>query len=271
MPRRLETLIFKRVVVGIDGSPAGWNAKNYAFELGERLSTPVVGVHVIDSRLLEESFLEDLAGVLGFTYYMGISQKVKDFFEKQADALIEEFLTEGRQRGIRVSSFQTIGVPYQELVNQADPEDLLVIGRRGKRPVKGFLLTSTAEVVSRRSKAPVMLVPENKRDLKKFCVAYDGGELSRRALSLALELSKAFQAQVYALYVGEGSIDVPEGVELVVEDGLVEERIVAHCEERGVDLLFMGAYSKGRVKELFLGSVTSFVMHHVNIPLLLVK
>lgn len=264
-------MIFKRIVVGLDGSPAGWKAKDYAFDLGKRLSIPVVGVHVIDSRLLEESFLEDLAGVLGFTYYLGISQKVKEFFEKQADALVEEFLTEGRQKGVKVSSFQTIGIPYEELVNQADPEDLLIIGRKGKRPIKGFLLSSTAEVVSRRSKAPVMLVPEDGRELKSFCVAYDGGELSKKALSLALELSKVYKAQVHALYVGEEQIPAPESVELTVEEGLPEERIISHCKEKDIDLLFMGAYSKGKVKELFLGSVTSFVMHHINIPMILVK
>lgn len=264
-------MIFKRLVVGIDGSKAGWNAKDYAFELGQKLSIPVVGVHIIDSRLLEESFLEDLAGVLGFTYYLGISQKVKDFLENQANALIEEFLVEGRQKGIKVSSFQTVGIPYDELVNQADPEDLLIIGRKGRRPVKGLFLSSTAEVVSRRSKAPVMLVPEEKRKLKKFCVAYDGEELSKKALNLAKELSKVYGAELYALYVGNESVKAPEGIELVVEDGIPEEKIVVHCQEKGVDLLFMGAYSKGRVRELFLGSVTSFVMHHINIPLLLVK
>jgi len=264
-------LIFKRIVVGIDGSKAGWNAKDCAFELGQKLSIPVVGVHIIDSRLLEESFLEDLAGVLGFTYYLGISQKVRDFFENQANALIEEFLTEGRQRGIKVSSFQTVGIPYEELVYQSDPEDLLVIGRKGRRPIRGFLLSSTAEVVSRRSKAPVMLVPEEKRELKRFCVAYDGEEVSKRALNLAKELSKVYEAELYALYVGNKEIEAPEGIELVVEDGIPEEKIVAYCQEKGVDLLFMGAYAKGRLRELFLGSVTSFVMHHINIPLLLVK
>ena len=264
-------MIFKRVIVGIDGSKAGWNAKDYAFDLGSRLSVPVLGVHVIDSRLLEESFLEDLAGVLGFTYYLGISQKVREFFEEQAKALIEEFLIEGRQRGIKVSSFQTIGIPYEELINQADPEDLLVLGRKGRRPVKGSFLSSTADVVSRRSKAPVMLVPEEKRELKKFCVAYDGGDLSRKALNLAKRMAETYKAEVYALHVGKDSLEVPEGIELIVEDGIPEERIVLHCQENKVDMLFVGAYSKGRIREFFLGSVTSFVLHHLNIPMLLVK
>ncbi len=264
-------MIFNRIVVGIDGSTPGWTAKDYAFELGEKLQIPVVGVHIIDNRLLEESFLEDLAGVLGFTYYMGISQKVRDFFEEQANALIEEFLAEGRQRGIKVSSFQTVGIPYEELVEQADPEDLLIIGRRGRRPIKGFLLSSTAEVASRRSKCPVMLVPEEKRHIKNICVAYDGGDISKKALELAKELAKVYTAKFYALYVGEEPPEKPEGAELEVLHGLPEENIVIHCKEAGVDLLLMGAYSKGRIRELFLGSVTSFVLHHINIPLLLVK
>ncbi len=257
--------------MGIDGSKAGWTAKDYAFELGEKLSVPVVGIHIIDSRLLEESFLEDLAGVLGFTYYLGISQKVRSFLEEQANALIEEFLTEGRQRGIRVSSFQTVGIPYEELVNQADPEDLLIMGRSGKRPIKGFFLSSTAEVVSRRSRAPVMLVPEEKRHIKNLCVAYDGGEVSKKALELARELAEVYEANFYALYVGEEPPEKPEEVKLEVLHGLPEEKIVSHCQKAQVDLLLMGAYSKGRIRELFLGSVTSFVIHHINIPLLLVK
>ncbi|MCX8059868.1 MAG: universal stress protein [Aquificaceae bacterium] len=264
-------MTFKRIVVGIDGSKAGWTAKDYAFELGEKLSVPVLGVHIMDSRLIEESFLEDLVGILGLTHHLGISQKVRDFFEEQASALIEEFLSEGRGKSLKVSSFQTVGIPYQELVHQADPDDLLIIGRRGNRPVKGLFLSSTAEVVSRRSKAPVLLVPEEKRAVKKVCVAYEGSELSKRALLLGIKVAELYGGDLHALYVGDRPPEAPPDVPLSVERGMPEERIVEHCKEKEVDLLVMGAYSKGRLKELFLGSVTSVVMHHIHIPLLLVK
>ncbi len=263
--------MFKRILAGIDGSRAGWTAKNYAFTLAKAFDLPVVGIHVIDVRLLEESFLEDLAGVLGFTYYLGISQKVREFLEKQADVLVEEFLSEGRKKGLKVSSFQTVGVPHEVLVEQADPEDLLIIGRRGKRPIRGLFLSSTADVVSRRSKAPILLVPEEERSLKKLCVAYDGGEMSKKALELGRIISNNFDATLYALYVGETPPQVEEGIELKVLPGLPEERLVSHCREEDVDMLLMGAYSKGRLKEFFLGSTTTFVLHHLEIPILLVK
>jgi hypothetical protein len=45
--------------------------------LEKSLDVPVVGIHVIDERILEEGFLEDIAGVLGFNYYAGISGKAQ--------------------------------------------------------------------------------------------------------------------------------------------------------------------------------------------------
>jgi len=264
-------LTFKRVIVGIDGSRASSIAKEYAFIIGKHFDIPVVGMHIVDVRLLNESFLEDLAGALGFTYYLGISQRVREFLEERANALIEGFLSEGRQKGVKVSSFQTVGVPHEELVSQADPYDLLVVGRKGQRPVKGFFLSSTADTVSRRSKCPVLLVPEEERSIKNLLVAYDGREVSKKALSVGRVVANAFGASIKALYVGEEEIEAPQDLELVRLYGLPEEKIVSYCRQEGVDMLLMGAYSKGRLREFFMGSVTSFVVHHLDIPILLVK
>jgi len=59
--------MFKRLLVGLDGSKSSWSACEYAFEFAQKLNLPLVGMHIIDKRLMEESFLEDLAGVLGFS------------------------------------------------------------------------------------------------------------------------------------------------------------------------------------------------------------
>ncbi len=266
-------MTFKRIIVGVDGSKAGWTASKYAFELGRALDIPVIGVYIVDERIIDESFLEDLAGILGFTYYVGISQRVKEFLENQADAVLDEFLTLGRKQGVKVSSFQATGVPYKLLSEQADEEDLIVIGKRGRKPVEGYFLGSTAERVVRLSKCPVLVVSEEYIPIKKVCVAYDGMEMSVKALSLVKELSKLLSWSLCALHVGEEdySKDVGEGVEYVNIKGIPEEKIVEYCKEKGVDMLTMGAFSKGRMKELFLGSVTLFVMHHLDIPLLMVK
>ncbi len=264
--------MFKRAIVGVDGSKAGWTAVEYAFEFGKRLDIPVLGLHVVDERLIDESFLEDLAGVLGFTFYYGISAKVKEFLETQADAVLDEFLALGRKRGVKVSSFQAVGVPYREVLSQADKEDIIFLGKRGKRPIRGFLLGSNSEIIARRSPCPIFLSQEEYRDIKKVCLAYDGQDISKKALNMLKRLKTLFGFEINVIHVGEedlqkeiGDVDRYENLK-----GLPEEKITQYCEE-GMDMLVMGAFSKGRLKETVFGSVTSFVLHHVNIPVFLVK
>ncbi|MEZ0360711.1 MAG: universal stress protein [Hydrogenobacter sp.] len=266
--------MFKRILVGVDGSKAGWTASSYAFDFAKKMDLPVVGIHIIDERLIEESFLEDLAGVLGFTFYYGVSAKVKEFLETQADTLLHEFLSLGRQEGLKISSFQTVGVPYKEIVSQADKEDVIFIGKRGKKPMEGFLLGSNAEMVARRSPCSLFLSPEEKRSIRRICIAYDGREISKKGLEMAKYLKKFFEFELYAIRVVEEKLeeDIPKDVDSYeCLRGLPEEKIVEYCKEKDMDLLIMGAFSKGRFKEFLFGSITSFVLHHLEIPILLVK
>jgi len=274
--------MFKRIIVGVDGSPASLNASKTAFRLGNFYGIPVVGIYVVDVRLLEESFLADLAGVLGFTYYEGISAKVKEFLEKQGDTVLAEFSALGREFGAKVSVVQTTGVPYREIAGQADPEDLIVVGKVGKKPIKGILVGSNSEKVARHSRSPVLMVPQEKREIKKALIAYDGSENARLALKICSSLREVFGYEVKVIYVEEKGAspgDIKEEVknllgedfEFISTTGFPEERIIQTVEEKNIDILFLGAYGKGRIKELFLGSVTSFLIHHLKIPMLLAK
>ncbi len=220
--------------------------------------------------------------MLGFTYYEGISAKVKDFLEKQGDTILTEFSALGRKYGAKVSVVQTMGVPYGEITTQADQEDLIVIGRVGRKPVKGILLGSNSEKVVRHTKCPVLMVPEEERSIERVLVAYDGSDSAKLALRICNSLKGLFGYEINVLFVEEERGQVQnmksEVDEILKVDysfhvltGFPEEKIVSFSKNKGVDMLFLGAYGKGRVKELFLGSVTSFVIHHLDIPILLTK
>ncbi len=272
--------MFKRIIVGVDGSKASVEASRVAFRIGNFFDIPVVGMYVVDTRLLEESFLADLAGVLGFTYYEGISGRVREFLERQGEAVLDEFSALGRSLGSKVSVVQTVGIPYREITSQADPEDLIVVGKVGRRPVKGILMGSNSDKITRISKSPVFLVPEDPGEFRKALVAYDGRSNSKRALNMAVVLKEVFHYDLHVLTVGE---DIGQGLREEVRSsvgddftyhtatGFPEERIVSFCRENDIDLLFIGAYGKGRLKEFFLGSVTSFVVHNLNIPMVLTR
>lgn len=274
--------MFKRVIVGLDGSPASMAATREAFNIGKFFDIPVVGVYVIDERLLDESFLLDLSSILGFTYFPGISARVREVLEEQGKVLLETFAQQGRSEGVKVSIVQIQGIPWKEIVNEADEEDLILVGRRGKKLVKGVFLSGNAEQVARNAKCPVYLLPEEKSEFKKACVAYDGRENSHLALQIAKTLKSLYNYEILVLSVVEDETKARElkekasevlgkDLEFFAYTGLPEEKIVEFCKENGVDLLFMGAFGKGPIKEFFLGSVTSFVLHNLNIPTLFAK
>ncbi len=281
--------MFKRLIVGFDGSQSSYAAANYAFDLGAKLGVPVIGIYVIDTRLLDETLLEDLAGILGFTFYLGISSKVREALEKKADALFQEFAELGRQKGARVSLVQVEGVPYAEIAGEADGEDLIFIGRRGSEIVRGFMIGSTAERVVRKAPCPVFVSTERYRPIKRVGIAYDGSEVSKKALKVGAELSKGFEAFTEVIFVEpEGgfpeelvdklkaeadSVLEPLGVDytFTLLRGFPEEKLVEYQAHGNVDLLVMGAFGTKPLKEILLGSVAYYVMHHAEGPVVFVK
>ena len=281
--------MIKRLIVGFDGSPSSYAAANYAFDLGSKLNIPVVGIYVIDKRLLDETLLEDLAGILGFTFYLGISQKVKEALEKKADVLFQEFAELGRQKGAKVSLVQVEGIPYEEIAAEADEDDLIFVGYKGMHLVKGVLIGSTAERVIRKAPCPVFVSRDNYKPIKRVGIAFDGSPVARKALKVGAELAKGYGANLEVIFV-EPNESFPEEVidqlkaeadKILGEEsadytftllkGFPEEQLVEYQANGNIDLLVMGAFGTRPLKEILLGSVAYFVMHNAQGPVVFVK
>ena len=281
--------MFKRIIVGFDGSQSAYIAANYAFDLGKNIDVPVLGIYVIDKRLLDETLLEDLAGILGFTFYLGISTKVREALEKKADVLFKEFAELGRQKGAKVSLVQIEGIPYEEITREADPEDIIFIGYKGSEFVKGILIGSTAERIIRLAPCPVFVARNKYKPIKRIGVAYDGTEVANKALKVGADLAKGYGANLEVIFV-EPSEEFPDELvdklkseaDTVLKEtetdyvftllkGFAEEKLVEYQENGNIDLLVMGAFGTKPVKEIILGSVAYYVMHNANGPVVFVK
>ena len=135
-------------------------------------------------------------------------------------------------------------------------------------------------------------------------VAYDGSNLSKKALNKAieffrhseeskpskLELLHVFQevvtsGQVYFV-VNENSMKeyseklrseikemVPPDIrlEFFEEKGDPARTILQHAEKHGNDLIVMGSRGLGRIREVVLGSVSHNVAQHAKVPVLIIK
>jgi nucleotide-binding universal stress UspA family protein len=277
-----------RILVGIDGSKNSWTAADYGIYLSKKFKRPVVGIHIVDIRLLESPFIEDIAGALGFTTYSEITPKIKEVLDERGKALLAEFARRCREGSADCSIAQAFGIVANEIVDMSDPEDLIILGKKGiHNQYAPLFLGSTTEAVARKSKCPVMVVSNNFREIKNIILAFDGREKSVHAAQYLNSIYSFLQPENITILtvLEEKSSEKEKHItdllneyldfefEAVFKYGYPDEEIENFLKENRdrYDLLVMGAYGESRIKELILGSTTSFIMNKSPIPVLLIK
>jgi nucleotide-binding universal stress UspA family protein len=137
--------------------------------------------------------------------------------------------------------------------------------------------------------------------IKRILVPMDGSKTSFRALDKAVEIARACQATVLGIHVisflptefmpsvvpykiyqkKEAGKFLERAKVLAAKKGILfryvitygspVEQILAIAKSKKLDLIVIGARGKGRIVELFLGSVSNAILHKSAIPVLIVK
>ncbi|RXZ81448.1 universal stress protein [Paenibacillaceae bacterium] len=140
-------------------------------------------------------------------------------------------------------------------------------------------------------------------------VSYDGSEQSIRALKTGIEMAATWQAKLSVIHVydipvvivGEAMIqpsvensvaiaqeadtiaeearsiitsivgDASQHIEVDVLQGDPGRKIIETASENKIDLIVLGSRGLGGFKELFLGSVSHYVIQHATVPVHVVK
>lgn len=142
------------------------------------------------------------------------------------------------------------------------------------------------------------------KDFKKVLVPFDGSEHAKRALARAIYLAELCGAKLGLLYVvdlnkkisaleqvstggyvpGEFKEEgyqmltaaihlVPKEIEAenVVKIGRPSEVIIETCREGQYDLIVMGSRGLGNIQQLFMGSVSRYVLYHADCPVMITR
>ncbi len=139
--------------------------------------------------------------------------------------------------------------------------------------------------------------------IKKILVPLDGSKNSIRGLDTAISLARAGHGTISALYIktvpgiyaihplGFMSLNqVTEAKKFLISAKtraakkgiLLSHKIIggepgfdivrfAHNKKNKIDMIVIGARGRGLVKEIFLGSVSNYVVHKSKLPVLVVK
>jgi nucleotide-binding universal stress UspA family protein len=297
----------QRIVVGIDGSDGARGALTWALtEAAHRgAALEVVSAFPVDF-YWTDAYLVD----------RGRIDAIRSETEKRLGAMIDEVRQDPAVAGLPGADAVDVrvlvvgGAPAAHLVQRSEGAALLVVGSRGRGPVRSTVAGSVALHCSAHAKCPVVVVHPGTAPAEeppRVVVGLDDSEPGRAALAAAVAQAASPAARVDAVVAYEDAsywIDLygvtppPIGetqqrararargeavVAEVVGAEVLEQAVVRVVaveghpgqvlvrEAAGARLLVVGSRSRNQLEGVVLGSVALHCVMHAPCPVLVVR
>ncbi len=267
----------RAIMVGVDGSPEGRAAAQYAVEIAGLAGADVVGVAAVaadydgeaepgEHAIEELEWLEALrrAG-LGW---------MKGAFEECGEACAVA--------DVEFVARLLVGEPAQVLSEEAQACDMLVIGAKGRRDAETELLGATARRVIRRCIKPVLVVRGQHAPVQRVMVGYDGSPASGHAVEWAADLAAEGDWEVAVVTGAMTESELAEGAryaatlmqtrgveaEVILVEGDAPSVIFEQANEWKPDLIAVGGAVRGALTGFFLGEAWPDIVEQAEVPVL---
>lgn len=288
------------IVVGYTGSSDATPALEIAARLSRRIPSPLRIVHAFDLPTMD----------------VPMGPGIDPPSQHEAEQWCAEVIQDGEARAtelgaVEITSTVALGPAPGALIGQAGPDDLIVVGHRGRGELASALLGSVALQVSAHAPCPVLVITKHARTEVSgpIVVGVDGSDPSRKAATFAaswadhfgveLIMIAAWQPQTMVGMAGgwalpmmhdagdqieQGTVDMLEEVATTVRaahpDLTVTTRavsgdpadILVHAAETATaTALVVGSRGRGGFTGLLLGSVSHRVLHGAPVPVGIVR
>ncbi|MEV0804692.1 universal stress protein [Kribbella sp. NPDC050281] len=261
----------RRVVAGIDGSPAA--------EIAIRWAATEAAARGAELRLVH-AFVWPL-----FHLPLGASEAAPGL-RAAADRIVRESVESARkfEPGITVEGLRADGFPAPVLIEASTDADLVVIGTRGLGVTLGALIGSTGLDLTANAHCPVVIVHPGETTATELdavpgpvVIGYDGSSPSLKALDFGLEYARRHSLPVRVIaarHLADDAVHDPES-ELAARDGGSDAdivRVTGHPAEEilrlsaNASLIVLGSRGRGGFAGMMLGSVSQTVLHHATSP-----
>ena len=258
-----------KLLVCVDGSmPYMESCLQYAEWIIKAMNATADILYVTDAHQFDFAMMGDFSGALGAQPYQRLCDQLKQietektrvvketvekFFEK---AGLSDKISFKHERGSLVDSCQAyehseVGV------------DLILMGKRGENAAFATEhLGANLERVVRASSRPCFIACRKFTPIKKCALAYDDGPSTRHAPEEVTEMLASAEKTLK---------DAGYKVSTVCLHDDISDGIANYVTNNAIDLLIMGAYGHGRIRNLFIGSTTTELMRRCKNSVLLFR
>ncbi|GAB6157778.1 universal stress protein [Desulfotomaculum varum] len=144
--------MYKKILVPLDGSDRARKALSHAVELAAKLAAKITLMHVVPSL---PPYVNTAVDRLGQA-----QQAIVDELMRNGKELLDQYISMVSNKNIAVDTFIVMGQPADEILEKARAEnyDLIILGSRGLGEIKGYLMGSVSNRVSRHASCPVLII-----------------------------------------------------------------------------------------------------------------
>jgi len=275
------------IVVGIDGSAASDQALAWAREQAELEHRPLTLVYGVapNTAWLDQGGL-DRSAILESMRTDGVS-----IVERARESILQ------KSPGLEVHLVVRMVDPRVALLDLSGEAAMIVLGSRGRGPVRSLLLGSVGLAVAQHASCPVIILRPRKIGAvhQGVLVGVDGTDRSRATVEVAYRLASQRSLPLTVLYcfwdavsAVNGASGVPDG-----EDGLDAQRLVLsevvsgmgekfpdvhvrlrlarglpdNClveASRDMDMVVVGTHPHNTIEGLVFGDVSRGVLEHAK-------
>jgi len=279
-----------KILVCTDGSAYSFVCYDYAVWMTQRTGAAIEILYVSDLRQFEVPMIADLSGSLGVQPYQAVLGKLQEFEQERAKAILEQARKHFAAKAPSAAATFThkLGFLVDTFHEFEGHADLIMLGKRGENA--NFAtehLGSTMERVVRASHRPCLVTSRAFKPVERILFAYDGGKSCQKALEFLATTAAFKDLELHLVTVATRNeeetalktLQAAEGVlraagyspmaQMLV--GAPDNEIGAYVEERGINLVIMGAYGHNRIRQLIIGSTTTAMIRRCRVPVLLFR
>lgn len=143
--------MYKKILVPLDGSVPAMTAATHAVDLAEKYGAQLTFLHVCPSFNFMNEF--SIHAAIDYT-------QLKEEFTTQAEKILADALEKFSDTQVTINTKLVWGHPSEEIIQEANAGgyDLIVTGSRGLSAIKGYLMGSVSNRVTKHAHCPVLVV-----------------------------------------------------------------------------------------------------------------
>ena len=277
------------IIACIDGSAATRPVCNWAAWASRLLQAPLTLLHVLDKPTRVEQ--TDLSGAIGLGAREDLLEQLTRLDEARESLALahgKEMLAAARQQveqdgAFDVTTRQRHGELEHTLAELESHTGLFVMGRKGEHSENHLSqIGSHLESVIRTLHCPILVALQEFKAPRAFLLAYDGSPTADKALAFVIASPLLKSLSCHLVMVGNDQHGkLVQAEQRLSQAGLQTEAcslpgdnigvINDYAQERGIDLILMGAYGHSRMRRFFVGSNTGTLLRETRTPLLLIR